>query len=116
MIWESIIDLIGGRYGVEAVSGPVGVTSAIGEAAKSGVSNLVYLAVVISMNLGIVNLLPFPALDGGRVVLVIVELIRGKPLPPKYEGYINFAGIVILIGLVAAITIKDVIALFLPGA
>lgn len=112
MIWESLFDLVTGRYGVEAVSGPVGVTSAIGEAAQTGISNLIYLAVVISMNLGVVNLLPFPALDGGRVVMILIELVRGKPIPAKYEAYINFAGIVILFGFMIAITIKDVISLF----
>lgn len=112
MIWESLIDLFTGRYGIQAVSGPVGVTKALGEAADEGFENLVYLAVVISMNLGIVNLLPLPALDGGRLVFQIIELIRRKPVPVEIEGYIHFAGLVLLMILMVLIAVKDVIGLF----
>jgi regulator of sigma E protease len=111
MIWDSLIDLLTGRYGVEAVSGPVGVTQAIGQAAKTGVSNLVYLAVVISMNLGVFNLLPFPALDGGRLVFITFEMITRRRLDPKIEGYIHLAGITILILLMIFITAKDIVSL-----
>lgn len=112
MIWESLIDLLTGRYGIQAVSGPVGVTKALGEAADQGFESLVYLAVVISMNLGIVNLLPLPALDGGRLVFQIIELIRGKPVKVEIEGYIHFAGLVLLMILMVLIAVKDVIGLF----
>ena len=112
MIWQSLYDLITGRYGIEAVSGPVGVTEALGEAAAAGFSNLVYLAVVISMNLGIVNLLPLPALDGGRLIFQLIELVRGKPIKVEIEGYIHFAGLVILMILMVLIAVKDVIGLF----
>lgn len=112
MIWDSIIDLVGGRYGMEAVSGPVGVTQAIGTAAKSGAQSVVYLAVVISMNLGIFNLLPIPALDGGRLVFILFEMITRRRLDPKVEGYIHFGGIVLLMLLMVLITAKDIISLF----
>lgn len=111
MIWESLYDLIRGRYGMEAVSGPVGVTKALGEAAESGAGDLIYLAVVISMNLGVMNLLPFPALDGGRLVFQIIELIRRKKISPKIEGYVNFAGLVVLMILMVVIAVKDIIGL-----
>ena len=96
MIWESLYDLVSGRYGMEAVSGPVGVTQAMTEAASTSLSSLVYLAVVISMNLGIMNLLPLPALDGGRLVFLLIEGIRRKPVPARIEGYIHFAGLAVL--------------------
>ncbi len=112
MIWDSLIDLVSGRYGMEAVSGPVGVTHAIGDAAKSGLQNVVYLAVVISMNLGIFNLLPIPALDGGRLVFILFEMISRRRLDPKIEGYIHFGGIVLLMLLMVLITAKDIVSLF----
>ncbi len=112
MIWDSIIDLVVGRYGFEAVSGPVGVTETIGDAAASGFYNLVYIVVVISMNLGIFNLLPFPALDGGRLIFLIFEAIRRKPLNRDVEGMINFIGLIILFGIMIVVTFKDIITLF----
>ncbi len=111
MIWESLYDLVSGRYGMETVSGPVGVTQAMSEAASTGLANLVYLAVVISMNLGIMNLLPLPALDGGRLVFLLIEGIRRKPLPPRVEGYIHFAGLAVLMLAMVLITFKDIIGL-----
>lgn len=112
MIWESLYDLVTGRYGFEAVSGPVGVTKTLAEAASYGAEQFVYLSVVISMNLGIMNLLPLPALDGGRLVFQLIELIRRKPLSRNVEGYIHFAGIVALMVLMVVIVFKDIIGLF----
>ncbi len=112
MIWESLYDMITGRYGVEAVSGPVGVTKALGEAAEEGAGDLIYLAVVISMNLGVMNLLPLPALDGGRLLFQFIELIFRKPVKPEIEGYIHFAGLVALMFLMVVIAVKDVVQLF----
>lgn len=111
MIWDSVIDLFSGKYGIEAVSGPVGVTSTIGEAASAGGENLLYVVVVITMNLGVMNLLPFPALDGGRLIFLFIELIRRKPLKPEIEGYINFAGLIVLLAFMLIITFKDIITL-----
>ncbi len=112
MIWDSLVGLFSGKYSVSSVSGPVGTTSAVAQSAKGGISNLVYISVIITMNLGIFNLLPLPALDGGRLVFIIIEMIRRKPIDPKYEGYVHFAGIVVLMLLMLLITFKDVISLF----
>ena len=113
MIWDSLVDMIGGRYGVESVSGPVGITQEIGKAARAGLSTLLYRCVVISMNLGIFNLLPIPALDGGRLFFRIIEAIRGgKPLKPEWESYIHMTGILILLGLMILVSFKDVIQIF----
>jgi len=111
MIWESLYDMITGRYGMESVSGPVGVTEALGEAASEGTENLIYLAVVISMNLGIMNLLPFPALDGGRLLFQLIELVRRKPVKPEVEGMVHFTGLVLLMILFVVITFKDIMNL-----
>ncbi len=111
MIWESIIDLITGRYSIQSISGPVGVTKALGEAAARGGFDFIYLAVVISMNLGVMNLLPLPALDGGRLLFQFIELIFRKPVPRKAEGYVHFAGMAVLLALMAVIVVKDVIQL-----
>ena len=113
MIWDSLVDMLSGRYGVESVSGPVGITQEIGKAAKAGLNTLLYMCVVISMNLGIFNLLPIPALDGGRLAFRIIEAIRGgKPLKPEWEGYIHMIGILVLLALMILISFKDVLNLF----
>ena len=111
MIWTSLIDTIRGKYGVEAVSGPVGIVGEIKETASFGFSALMFMVMIITMNLGIVNLLPLPALDGGRLFLLIIEAIRRKPINPKYEGAINFIGLAILMSLMVFITFFDVIKL-----
>ncbi len=113
MCWESIIDLFTGRYTFAAVSGPVGISSAIGEAASAGFINLMYIVALISINLGIMNLIPFPALDGGRLITVTAEMITRKRIPPKVEGMINFIGLALLLGLSAVILVKDIIQLII---
>lgn len=114
MIWESLIDLVTGRYGVGDLSGPVGVTGAISTAAQSGMPSLANMFVFISINLGVFNLLPLPALDGGRLVFQLIELIVRKPVNPVIEGYIHFAGIVLLMLLMVVVTFQDILKL-LPG-
>jgi len=111
MIWESLYDLVTGRYGMNAVGGPVAVTEAMSEAASEGIADLVYLSVVISMNLGIMNLLPLPALDGGRLLFQIIEAIFRRPVPRHIEAYVHFAGIIVLMALMVMITFKDIIGL-----
>jgi regulator of sigma E protease len=112
VIYSSIKGLVTGQYGVEAVSGPVGTVNAIAESAEMGVRTLATLFVFISMNLGIFNLLPFPALDGGRLVFVLIEAIRRKPIKPEHEGYVHLAGMAILLLFMAFITFKDILKLF----
>ncbi len=112
VILDSIKDLVGGRYGAEAVSGPVGMTGAVGEAAKSGASSLLYLFTLITMNLGVFNLIPFPALDGGRIVFTWIEMIFRKPVKKEVEQAINTTGILLLMAFMLFITLKDVIGLF----
>ena len=111
MCWESIIDLITGRYSLAAVSGPVGISTAIGDAAKAGTLQLLNLAALISINLGVMNLLPIPALDGGRLLTTGVEMVTRKKLPAKIENTINAVGLILLLGLSIVIMFKDIFQL-----
>jgi regulator of sigma E protease len=111
MVFDSLFGLFSGRYSVEAVSGPVGITKTISDAAQTGWLNVLYLVVVISINLGIMNLLPFPALDGGHLMIYFIEVIRRKPMKRELEGMINFIGLLILLSLAVLIAIKDIISL-----
>jgi regulator of sigma E protease len=113
MVWSSIFDLITGRYSInEAAVGPVGVTQEIGKSAKEGKTSFLFLLTLITINLGIVNLLPLPALDGGKIVFLLIELVRRKPIKPEYEGYVHLAGMVILLLFLAIITYKDIVKIF----
>ena len=112
MVYDSLFNLISGKYGLQAVSGPVGVTEVVGQAARSSLPTLLYVMSVISINLGVFNLLPFPALDGGRFVFLGIEAVRGKPIDRKIENYINFAGIMILFAFMIIVTFKDVFTIF----
>ena len=108
-IWTSLIDTFKGRYGAEAISGPVGVVSEMKEVEETGgKTSLFFMMMVISMNLGLINLLPFPALDGGRLLFLIIEAIRKKPASPKIEAAINTAGLVLLMGLMLFVTFSDI--------
>lgn len=112
IITDSIGDLLGGRYGADAVSGPIGMSSAVGEATKSGFSSILYLFILITMNLGVFNLLPLPALDGGRLIFLIIEGISRKPIKREIEQSINTLGLMLLMALMLLITVKDVFNLF----
>lgn len=111
-VWDGLTDLLTGRYGMEQMSGPVGVTEQIGVAVSYGVENVLFLVLVITMNLGLFNLLPIPALDGGRLVFQLIELIFRKRVPPEIEGKIHFVFLALLMLLMLVITGKDVIGLF----
>lgn len=112
IIYDSLYDLISGKYGINELSGPVGVTEALADAAKTSASSLWYFFVILAMNLGVVNLLPLPALDGGRLLFMLFELITKKKVNPKAEGIVHFIGIILLLILMFAITCKDIIYLF----
>lgn len=113
LVWQSLLDFITGRYGVDQLSGPVGVTTQIGTAANQGVMSLLSLSSIIALNLGIFNLIPFPALDGGRIVFLLIELVRRKPIKPEYEGYVHFVGLVLLMALMLFVTYKDIVSIFI---
>lgn len=112
LIWISFIDLVTGQYGLNDLSGPVGIVSAIGQVRVYGLDSLMNLITMLTINLGIFNLLPLPALDGGRLVFLIVEGIRKKPVPPEKEGMVHFIGIACFMILMVVITISDVAKIF----
>ena len=111
MCWESIIDLITGRYTLAAVSGPVGISGALGDAAEAGIESFLSLVALISINLGVMNLLPLPALDGGRIFTILIELVTRKKIPARIEAVINTVGLFLLLGLSVIILFKDIFQL-----
>ncbi|MBR7131949.1 MAG: site-2 protease family protein [Clostridia bacterium] len=111
VVWRSLIDLLSGKYGISAVSGPVGVTVAISNAAKQSLQNLLPIMALITINLGLFNLLPIPALDGGRLLFILIEMIFRKPVPQKYEAAVHAVGFAILMGLMVLIAAKDILSL-----
>ena len=94
------------------LSGPVGIINEINTAAKSGLADILYLMCLITINLGLFNLLPLPALDGGRIFFIIIETIIRKPVPAKYEGIIHAIGFILLIALMIYATGNDITRLF----
>ncbi|MGI6664016.1 MAG: M50 family metallopeptidase [Christensenellaceae bacterium] len=99
--------------GLDGLAGPVGTISLIGQAVRSGPEITLRIAALLSINLGIMNILPFPALDGGRLLFLGIEKLRGKPLPRDKEGYINLAGLVLLFALMIFLTYQDIARLFI---
>ena len=114
LVWLTLFDLVTGHYGINDLSGPVGTVSIIAEttseavASGAGFDMIIYIMALISINVGVFNLLPIPALDGGRLFFIIIEAIRKKPVPSKYEGYIHAAGMVLLMLLMLIITFNDI--------
>ena len=112
LIFVSLLDLFTGNVPINQLSGPIGIMEVIGQAAMVSMTSLLYILAVITINLGAMNILPFPALDGGRLLILIIEIFTKKRMNPKYEGYIHAAGFVILIVLMLFVTYSDITKLF----
>ena len=118
MTVDSLVDTFSGRYGIDAVGGPVAVGSEVDTVIKESdgfaeaAQNLATLVVMISVSLGICNLLPIPVLDGGRLLFYIIEAIRRKPLNPKYEQAVSAVFMVLLLTLMFFVLVKDIAGLF----
>lgn len=97
------------------VTGPVGIAAMAGSAARDGIVSLIAFLAIISLNLGIINLLPFPALDGGHIFFVLCEMITGRRLPQKALGVIQFIGFTLLAMLIVYVTWQDILRLLMPG-
>lgn len=108
----TVISLITGKLGLNSLSGPVGMYTIVGQAATYGLANIIYLAAYLSINLGVINILPFPAFDGGRVVFVIIEAITRKKVNPNVEGAFHMIGFILLMILMLFITFQDILRLF----
>lgn len=115
LIWISLVDMISGKYGFNDIQGPVGIVNAIGEAAAVNVSELLDFMMLITVNVGIFNLLPLPALDGGRIAFIVAEIIRRKPVPPEREGLVHFVGFALLMVLMLAVTYNDILRIVKPS-
>ncbi len=112
LVFVSLGMLFTGEVGVSDLSGPVGVVGAMTEVAKTGWLELLYFAAFLTVNIGMMNLLPLPALDGGRILFVVLELIFRKPVPADKEGWVHFAGLALLILLMLYATWNDLLRLF----
>lgn len=111
-LYDFLKNVVTGDASLKQVSGPVGIAGAVGESARVGFSSLLVIAAVISANLAVINLVPFPALDGGRVVVVCIEAIIRRELNPKVIQWVNGIGFLLLILLMIIVTVKDVSSLF----
>ena len=119
LVWFGLSDLIAGKVGMKDMGGPVQIVNVMVDTGKTsrtigdGIANVFYLGAFIAVNLAVMNMLPIPALDGGRVFLLLIgtifTAITKKKIPPKYEGYIHAAGMVLLLGFMAFVTIKDIV-------
>ena len=118
----SLLDLFGGKVGLRDMSGVVGIVdtiSSVGAASETvglGLLNVVYFVAFIAVNLAVMNLLPIPALDGGRIAFLLINgvvvLVTGKEVDPKYEGYVHTVGLILLLGLMAIVAVSDIWKLF----
>lgn len=114
LVYTSLWDMVTGKVGMEQMSGPVGIVNEVNNAVSQGDDSWLYvlnLMALLTINLGVFNLLPFPALDGGRLFFMIVELIRRKPIPPEKEGVVHAIGMLLLFGLIIFISFSDIMKL-----
>ncbi len=107
--------LIQGTISTDELAGPVGITVAIGEAATGGIGYLLIFTAILSINLGLLNILPIPALDGSKLVFLLIEGLRGKPIAPEKENLIHFIGFALLMVLFVLVTYNDIARIFTGG-
>ncbi len=111
LVWIAVGQLITGQSSINELSGPIGTAQAIGQAASAGLSTVMYLFAFITINVGIFNILPLPALDGGRLIFLLFELITRRRIKPEHEAYVHFAGFVLLILLIIFVSYHDIVNL-----
>ena len=111
IIYTSLADLLRGRESINDLSGPVGIVTAIGQAASYGWEDVFELLALITINLGVLNLLPFPALDGGKIVFLLIEAVTGHAVPEKIQGSLTVAAFALLFGLMLFATYNDIVRL-----
>lgn len=112
-IFYSFYMLLRGQVSLNSISGPVGTVGIMTQAAKNGFYSFINLFAMLTVNIGIFNLLPLPALDGGRVFFSLIELVIGKKIPPKKEGMVHFIGLILLLALMFFVTVNDIVTVFL---
>ena len=104
--------LFTGRVKLNQLSGPVGIYSIVGEQRNAGIASLIYLTAFLSINVGVINLLPIPAFDGGHILFIIIEKIKGSPVKPELENKIHSIFLILLLILMVVITFNDILRLF----
>jgi len=109
---DLIFDAFKGEAELKNVAGPVGIVGLVGDAAESGFVSVIMFTAFISINLAVLNLLPFPALDGGRLLFILIEVVTRRNINPKVANILNLVGFLILIGLMIVITVSDIGKLF----
>jgi regulator of sigma E protease len=112
IILQTLRQMFSGGVSIRDLSGPVGIVQVIAQTAKEGMVSLIFLTAFLSINIGVCNLLPIPALDGGRLLFILIEKILRRPISPRKEGAIHLAGLVMLLMLMAVVTYFDVLRLF----
>ena len=108
LAWFGLSQLVTGGISASEMSGPVGISVAISQTARSSMLDMWFLVAFISINLAFMNILPLPALDGGRLFFMLVEFVRGKPVNPKYENYVHSVGLFLFLLLFLYVTYNDV--------
>ncbi len=109
---EFFTNIFRGQADFAAVAGPIGIAGIVGDAASLGFTYLLMITALISINLGVINLIPFPALDGGRLLFVLIESIVRRRIPMKFANIVNIAGFALLMLLMVVVTYKDIVKLF----
>ena len=115
LVYQSFWQMITGKVGVDQMSGPVGIVSEVNNAVNSGSYSWLYvlnLVAILTINLGIFNILPIPALDGGRILFVLIEMIRRKAIPPEKEGIVHAVGMLLLLAFIVFVSFHDIMRLF----
>ena len=111
-MWDTLKYLFNGRVGVNQLSGPVGIFTIVDSQAEQGLEAVLYLVAYLSINVGLINLLPFPAFDGGRILFLFIEKIFRKPVSKNVENIIHTVGFMLIIGLLIFVTLNDILRLF----
>jgi len=119
-VWWSLVDMVSGKYGLNELAGPVGTVDIIGDMVGQAVQtvsredmySLLIMFALICVNVGVINLLPLPALDGGRLLFLLVEAVIRRPVPQKFEALVHFVGLVLLLGFMVVISFNDIYRLF----
>lgn len=111
-MWLTIAGLVTGKISLDALSGPVGIYGVVGQSISYGMYSVIFLIAYLSINVGVINIIPFPAFDGGRILFLVIEKIKGSPVNQKFENWCHTIGFILLMALILFITIKDIINLF----
>lgn len=114
MMYDILKKLVTGKVSVKELSGPVGIVYAVNDSAKAGVIYVIYLSALLSLNLAVMNLLPLPALDGGRLLFLVIRKITGRRMTDEMEGKIHFVGIMLLLLLMVYVTWNDIVRFIVP--